>query len=414
MDDNSPLYSLALLGEIPQDLRTALLARISRCVEDLGLEVGQDVSLIEGSVLDFNPAIERCCAALCFSVASHEEPSVEKLIQRRVPLIPVARSKRTFASEFPGALGAVNGLEVGDGVEAIATALLESAALIPRQRRVFLSYRRDESTEVALQLYAALAARQYDVFLDTHGIHSGEHFQEVLWQKLCDSDVMVYLDTHGYFDSRWTGAEFARATLRGLSVLRVGWPDVKSKTSQIIDGEFLISECSFAPDGGANSNVGSIPSTSSDSTKTDAVNSMLNRKISEKDIEEIAHWVELLRTQSVANRYAKVVSKLKSSLAEYGGKIAGHSVSRSLIVSIGGKTIAVYPELGVPTSHGLYEATLDLHKPPVAVVYNQVGIKERKWRAHMDWIGKYVENHVRLVTTDEAAWELSVWHQSRI
>ncbi|MGF6222007.1 TIR domain-containing protein [Pseudomonas sp. YL-218 TE3947] len=414
MDDHSPLYSLALLGDIPQNLRMALRARIFRCVEDLGLEVGQDVSLIEGSVLDFNPAIERCCAALCFSVASHEEASVERLIQRRVPLIPIAHSKRTFASEFPGALGALNGLDVGDGAEAIATALLESAALIPRQRRVFLSYRRIESTEVALQLYAALAARQYDVFLDTHGIHSGEHFQEVLWQKLCDSDVMVYLDTPGYFDSRWTGAEFARATLRGLSVLRVAWPDVESKTSQLISGEFVISESSFAPAGGANSYVGAIPSTSPDPTKTDAVNSKLNRKISEKDIEEIVHRVELLRTQSVANRYAKVVSKLKSSLAEYGGKIAGHSVSRSLIVSIGGKTIAVYPELGVPTSHGLYEATLDLHEPPVAVVYNQVGIKERKWRAHMEWIGKYVENHVRLVTTDEAAWELSVWHQSRV
>lgn len=414
MDDHSSLYSLALLGDIPQNLRMALRGRIFRCVEDLGLEVGRDVSLIEGSILDFNPAIERCCAALCFSVASHEEASVERLIQRRVPLIPVAQSKRTFASEFTGALGALNGLEVGDGVEVITTALLESAALIPRQRRVFLSYRRVESTEVALQLYAALSARQYDVFLDTHGIHSGEHFQEVLWQKLCDSDVMVYLDTPGYFDSRWTGAEFARATLRGLSVLRVAWPEVESKTTQIIGGEIVLPESFFTPADGITSSGVTASSDSPNTNTTDAINAKLNRKIAEEGIEEIVHMVELLRTQSVANRYSKVVNKLKNSLAEYGGEIAGHSVSRSLIVSIGGKKIAVYPELGVPTSHALYEATLDLHQPPVAVVYNQVGIKERKWRAHMEWFGKYVENHVRLVTTDEAAWELSVWHQSRV
>lgn len=404
MDDQAPLYSLALLGDIPTTLRSALRGAIYRRVEYLGLVIGRDVEIAEGNPHDFRPLIDRCCAALCFHIDAQEEASIGQLIQRRVPLIPVAQSKKTFASEFPGALGALNGLEVDDGVEAITTALLESAALIPRQRRVFLSYRRVESTEVALQLYAALSACQYDVFLDTHGIHSGEHFQEVLWQKLCDSDVMVYLDTPGYFDSRWSAAEFARATLRGLSVLRVAWPEVDSKASQLIGGEIVLSQSSFAS--------ANVPAPTESAT-TNEPNAQLNRKISDHDIDQIVHKVELLRSQSVANRYSKTVNKLSHSLADYGGKIIGHSVSRSLIVSIGGKTIAVYPELGVPTSHALYEATLDLHKPPVAVVYNQVGIKERKWRAHMEWFGKYVESHVRLVTTDEAAWEFSVWDNAR-
>ena len=400
MDDDVPLYCLGLLGNIPQNIKTSLRGAIYRGLEDLGLVVGRDVSVFEGSPLEFKPAIDRCSAALCFDTADHEQAAIEKLMQRRVPLIPVASSRSMFASEFPGKLGALNGLEVGDGFNTIAMALLESAALIPKQRRIFLSYRRVESTEVALQLFAALSARQYDVFLDTHGIQSGEHFQEVLWQSLCDSDVMIYLDTPGYFDSRWTKAEFARATLRGLSVLRVAWPDVESKASHIIGGEVVLSEQSFTPaenGGSAGSSVEPEPS----------------RKIANADLDEIVHITELLRTQSVASRYAKIVSKLSHTLAEYGGKIIGQSISRSLIVSIGGENITVYPELGVPTSHALYEATLNLHTPPVAVVYNHVGIKERKWRAHMEWFGGYVADHVRLVTTEEAAWEFSVWHQSR-
>ncbi|KPW52774.1 hypothetical protein ALO95_200319 [Pseudomonas syringae pv. antirrhini] len=396
MDDHAPLYCLGLLGNIPQNLMPSLRESIYSGLETLGLVVGRDVSLFEGSALEFKPAIDRCSAALCFDVANHEQAAIEKLMQRRVPLIPVASTKSRFASEFPGKLGALNGLEVSDGANTLATALLESAALIPRQRRIFLSYRRVESTEVALQLFAALSARQYDVFLDTHGIQSGEHFQEVLWQKLCDSDVMIYLDTPGYFDSRWTEAEFARATLRGLSVLRVAWPDVESKASQIIGGEVILSETSFAPAVSAASGV----------------EPELNRRIADTHLDEIVRLVELLRTQSVASRYAKVVSKLGHTLAEYGGEIIGQSVSRSLIVSMRGKNITVYPELGVPTSYALYEATLNMHTPPVAVVYYHVGIKERKWRAHMEWFAGYVTDHVRLVTTEDAAWEFSVWHQS--
>lgn len=129
------------------------------------------------------------------------------------PLIPIASKSKHFAEEFPGKLGELSGLALNlNNGPTIAVALMESASLIPKQRRIFLSYRRAESTKVALQLYAALSALQYDAFLDTHEILPGEHFQEVLWQKLCDSGVMVYLDTPKYFTSRWTTAEFSRAT----------------------------------------------------------------------------------------------------------------------------------------------------------------------------------------------------------
>jgi hypothetical protein len=270
MDDHAPLYSLGLLGTIPQTLKPALHAAIARGLNDLGLVVGKDVHIFEGSPQEFSPAIERCSAALCFNILPGEQAAIEKLIHRRVPLIPVASVKTKFSSEFPGKLGALNGLEVSDGAVTLATALLENAALVPKHRRIFLSYRRVESTELALQLFAELSARQYEVFLDTHGIKSGEHFQEVLWQRLCDSDVMIYLDTPGYFDSHWTEAEFCRATIRGLSVLRVGWPDVKARCGQIIGGEVLLSDESFLPVHGHTTSAG--------------LQTSLDRKVSDADL----------------------------------------------------------------------------------------------------------------------------------
>ena len=72
--------------------------------------------------------------------------------------------------------------------------------------------------------FNSLSARVFDVFLDTHAIAPGEDFQAVLWHRLCDSDVLIMLDTAGYFEKRWTKAEYGRALAKGISVLRVGWP----------------------------------------------------------------------------------------------------------------------------------------------------------------------------------------------
>src|SRR3546814_19611311 len=53
----------------------------------------------------------------------------------------------------------------------------------------------------------------------------GDPFQDVLWHRLVDSDVMVMLDTPTYFDSRWTRQEIGRARAKEIQVLRVIWPE---------------------------------------------------------------------------------------------------------------------------------------------------------------------------------------------
>ena len=52
------------------------------------------------------------------------------------------------------------------------------------------------------------------------------------------------LDTAGYFEKRWTKAEYGRALAKGISVLRVGWPGVSpsryagtSSRMDLADGE---------------------------------------------------------------------------------------------------------------------------------------------------------------------------------
>lgn len=380
-----PFYEVALLGNVPSSVAEQITLELQSKLGELGFRIGDEVSLFTGLPSEFRPSGERCSAALCFAIDAQEEQSVTKLMERGVAVIPVSTTGKGFMTEFPPLVAALNGLSLDKATPSgLVLALLECASLLPRQRRVFISYRRDESTEAALQLYAALSARLFDVFLDTHDIHPGQHFQEVLWQRLCDCDVLLFLDTAKYFESRWTDAEFGRANWRGIPLLRAAWPGVPLNERAQLSTSVDLSGADFGENSG---------------------------HLTEDAIKRICDAVEDARTRSVASRFQQLVTTLRNSVSRVNGRIEGISLRRSLIVATpNGKRIAVYPALGVPTSYTLYDATRDNHPPPVAVVYDDGGVDERDWQAHMDWISQYVRDAVRLVSSYKAGWDFSDWN----
>ena len=76
-----------------------------------------------------------------------------------------------------------------------------------------------------------------------------DDFQEVLWQRLSDSDVLVMLDTENYFDSRWTKLEFGHALAKSLVPLRLGWPGVKQSPRSQAAESVQFSAADFEADG---------------------------------------------------------------------------------------------------------------------------------------------------------------------
>lgn len=377
-------YELAIFGDAPAGLTELIQAELEGRLSELGLKLGDQVSLHVGPAAEFRAVGERCAAALCFTSSVNQNPDLIRLMKTGIAIIPVASAFNTFHKEFSAPISTLNGMSL-DKTDAagLVLALLECASLLPRQRRVFISYRRDESTEAALQLYAALSGRLFDVFLDTHDIHPGKHFQEVLWQRLCDCDVLLFLDTPKYFESRWTEAEFGRAEYRAIPLLRAAWPGVAlheraqfARTVQMEAEDFKGPPGHLTPDA----------------------------------VKRICDAVEDSRTTGVAARYLQLITTLRDSLQRGRGHLEGVSLRRSLIaVTPAGKRIAVYPSLGVPTSHTLHNATLDQHPSPVAVVYDEAGIDEKGWREHMDWISEYVQNDVRLVSSHKAGWDFADW-----
>lgn len=375
------LYQLAVLGS-PTDAQLSKLEEIvGTAVGLFNLRLGHEVGW-EVRPEAFNPDQQRSSAAVFFGGENPPLANVAKLLERGIPLLPIASDVNRVNAEIPKLLRPLNCLPyAANGPQRIATALLECAGLLPRQRRVFVSYRRGEAREAALQLFDALSARLFDVFLDTHGIPPAEDFQTMLWHRLCDSDVLLMLDTPGYFESRWTSAEFGRALAKGISVLRVGWPDStpSARTATASRAELLPGEVE--------------PTTG---------------RIADGAVDRICLQLEEVRSQSHAVRSVNLVSNLRNAIQTIGGQVVGVGANKAVYVQLSdGRTVVVYPTVGVPTSTTLHDASINSPDQSVAVVYDHVGLHPR-WLTHLDWLGQHIHS-ARWVKASEAGWQFADW-----
>lgn len=378
------LYELAVMGA-PSDAQVSeLRACISGIVEAFGLQLNNEVGWLVRPV-EFEPAQRTPGAAVFFGAAGVSDAGVPGLLRCCIPTIPIASAVGQVHVEIPTLLKPFNCLFYGtDGPLRIATALLECVGLLPRQRRVFVSYRRDDARNAALQLFNALSGRLFDVFLDTHGVAPAEDFQAVLWHRLCDSDVLIMLDTPGYFDSRWTSAEYGRALAKGISVLRIGWPGVSASPRTSTASRLDLS-----------------------SSEVDAVTGTL----SEGAIDRICRHLEQVRGQGHAVRTLNLLSNLKLAVECIGGSVTGVGTYNAIYVTLpDGKKIVLYPTVGVPTSLTLNDAVDRASGQSAGVVFDHIGLNE-KWLQHLTWLGKNIPA-ARWVRASEAAWAFAGWEVS--
>lgn len=136
------LYQLALLGA-PTDAQVSELEEvIGKAVGMFNLRLGHEVGW-EVRPEEFNPDQQRSSAAVFFGGENPPLANVAKLLERGIPLLPVATDVNRVSAEIPTLLQPLNCLAyTAGGSQRVATALLECAGLLPRQRRVFVSYRR--------------------------------------------------------------------------------------------------------------------------------------------------------------------------------------------------------------------------------------------------------------------------------
>lgn len=154
---------------------------------------------------------------------------VEATVDGRV-LTVVARPKdfgATVPSAYPN-LTRVNALFQDTYGNAWADAVADEVAarlfLKRRARKVFLSYRRDDSLQLARQLRDQLTRRRFDIFLDEVSLEPTIDFQRALKAWLLDADLVIVLASPRFEESRWTMEEIALAGSANVGMISVTWP----------------------------------------------------------------------------------------------------------------------------------------------------------------------------------------------
>jgi hypothetical protein len=375
------LYQILILGApTPAQVET-LRQTVQKHVAAFGLRIDHEVVVATRIDLDFDETLTS--AAAFFGAPGAAFPEHSELVRHGIPVVPLVSDLKSVAKELPECLRPINAMALtGADVELVrpAAALLQCVGLLPSQRRVFISYRREDSRDVAVQLFESLSARQFEVFLDTHSVGIAADFQSVLWHRMCDSDVVVMLDTPGYFDGRWTRQEFGRANDKQIAMLQMVWPGhAPSRFSRLAVPLAL------------------------------EVNDLHDGRLVSDAIERVALQVEVLRSKGAALRHASLSGCLRSAVEDLGGTVIGVGPRRSIALKLGsGASVLAYPTIGVPTAITVHEAADGGDPPdprPAVLVYDHVGISEQ-WMLHLGWLGQAVPA-VRWIKSREAVWGLS-------
>ncbi|MFW7381787.1 MAG: toll/interleukin-1 receptor domain-containing protein [Oligoflexus sp.] len=382
------IYELAILGAASSKERAMLTATIERMLTDFRLELNSEVKLFDGASVG-NRDRHVAFAAVYFGGRDKEDlAAVQEIIHASAPIIPTISAAGDFCSDIPDILKSANAFirrKNDPEMIELASALLECVGLLRKQRRVFVSYRRVESRAAAVQLHDLLTERGFDVFLDTHDIRPGDPFQDILWHRLVDSDVMVMLDTPTYFDSRWTRQEIGRARAKDIHVLRVIWPEhTPNKLADLAESIYLDHKDLIGLDGPIDPCVA----------------------------ESIVFSIEQLRSRSIAARYMSITGKLRADVEKIGASVEGIGAHRAIAVRLmNNRRIWAYPIVGVPTAETLNEVAnkarrSDQNEIPI-LVYDHIGIREA-WSAHLKWLDENIQA-VRAIKVSEAGWALAAW-----
>ncbi|HBE9081606.1 toll/interleukin-1 receptor domain-containing protein [Serratia fonticola] len=372
------LYHIAVMGSPSTSQLAGLQTFIDDTLSSFQLVKGKDVDW-QVCPASFSPPYQKNVAVIYYCDTSPVHSDIPRLLELGIPIIPVVSSLDRVETEVPIELRHLNCMASNNhDINSIGAALLECAGLLAQERRVFLSYRRTESREAAIQLYDELGARQFDVFLDTHGIRPGQQFQSKLWHHLCDSDVLIMLDTETYFESMWSSAEYGRALAKNISIIQVVWPgrtpDKQTSTAfqEILQPADILETGYFT----------------------------------EQVIQRLCSRLEEVRSKGYAVRTLNLIDRIRTDISRIRGTFQGVGPGRSVHFSLmNGKTFVAYPTMGVPSSTTLHNACLNTPGHALAIVYDSVGM-DKHWLKHLQWIG----SHVKVATyipVHKLSWELA-------
>lgn len=384
-------YQLILLGS-DNDIIIDILDKVKVKIKELGLPESI-LKIIQANDVEKEYEGNQPAFALYFGTQKGNHKHLEistKLLKDGTMILPIyfgEDEEGAFLNEIPNVLANQNGIKFRiDEIDRIANIILEAFELLRNTRKIFISYKRNESTSVAIQLFEALESFGYDVFLDTHSILKGEPFQDELWHRMTDCDVIVLLNTPEFLESHWCKEEFAEAGAKQIGIVQLVWPNHQIEK---ID-------------------VGSHISYPIKLNDFDFINNIYNNsdqsKLIDRIIKNIITEVESVRARNLASRQDNLITEFKN-IALQCGRYVNVQPEKFMIEKIKGRKIIYIPTIGIPQSTSCQSAEIrhEFNKEPnttIRLIYDDLRIRD-KWLNHLDWLNDNFKKDIQTLKKQE-------------
>ena len=361
-------YQIIFLG----DTTNSACDKIRNCMEEKILELGlprEAFDMVDALNFENSYNNKQPVFVYYFGKVGHsnkDEGVLSKLMNNGDAILPVYFHEGNFANEVPAVIGKMNGmLYESDDVEKFVNCALESLRLLRQTRKLFISYRRLDSIDVANQLFDVLIKRNYDVFLDDYSIAAAKDFQEELHHRLSDCDVLIQLYTEHFRDSKWCNEEIIAANQKQIGIVALIWPGVKVDPHDQMIEQIYLTEDDFDGD-----------------------------ELKESILLQVAQRVESVRARNMAARQDNLVGEfIKDAI-----KVNRHMLQeyKYLIEHRDNGEFNVFiPAVGVPQSIDCYESLqfrslLKNDKATIYLIYDDLRVKD-KWIKHLDWLNESLE-----------------------
>ena len=364
-------YQLIYLGDIDNPACNTIREKLHERIREMGVLEGMFIDVFASNFHN-NYQNKQPSFVYYFGKINHHDRDkdiLSTLMSNGDPIIPLYFTKDGFYNEIPGVIQKMNGKQYhADNLDAYVNYALESLRLMRKNRKLFISYRRTDSTKIANQLFDALIRCNYDVFLDAYSIRAAENFQDELYHRLSDCDVLIQLYTAGFKDSDWCKQEIAAANQKQIGVVEIIWPDVELDKHNHLCEPFMLKPVSFDGD---YKNINSL-------LKDDVVN-------------QLSYTVESVRARNMAARQDNLVGEFISEAEKQGKQLIQEYVY--LIEHIDGGGMRVFiPAVGVPQSYDCFESLrfkqlLVQDNVEIYLIYDDLRIK-KTWIHHLDWLNE--------------------------
>lgn len=381
-------YQLILLGE-NEELFNKIKAEVAERFDELKLVQDLLKIITKENIFDYTGAEP------AYVIYSGHKDKLDKVTEEIIKnqkldgnvILPIFLND--FGKEMPDLLFNQNGLKYENNIKKITNLILEGFELLRKSRKIFISYRRDESSDIAIQLYELLEKNNFDVFLDTHSVDKGEDFQEELWHRMTDCDVVLMLNTKGFIKKHWCKQELEKAHLKRIGIVHLIWPD-----SDFDDFAHL---------------AYSKKLTNSDFDKP-LFSDLSKGRLKGGILNEIINLVESTRARNLASRQDSLITEFTQA-AHNNHVDVNLQYSRYITQDlVGGKRIVYIPTVGVPQSINCHNSEKLISKieknqiDSIHLIYDEMSIRDY-WLEHLGWLNNYLK--IRTIKKQDFNIELS-------